>query len=260
MTRDEFAERMRRGGMSDDAIARELESFEENKAKLREHQAKFATPVPREWTAAELAECDTSTLKRQRETSASTGELLSDCEVAFFLAQTDTSVAIIEMQAQDKALLTEQLEFLEAIDSAINRVQADKVVDQDEFAFMCSVAPQWIEQVRGFDRYIASLGRSDLQGLEVDVIRKDRIVSEIYDACVQNGLLSAGLAGQPTTIPLNSSPASSKPDASVLNDPSSTEEEIFKEVQKDPCFRGRVPSATGSGWTYLWDIECQMNN
>ena len=43
------------------------------------------TPLQKEWTTAELVECDTTTLKRQLETSKSTEKLLSDCEVALFL-------------------------------------------------------------------------------------------------------------------------------------------------------------------------------
>lgn len=251
MTEEELAERLREEGLSEEAIARELANFEENKADIREHQAKFATPVPREWTAAELAECDTSTLKRQMEASESAGELLSDCEVALFQVQMETVATIDEMPAQGRAGLTEQTKLLELIDQAFDTIIADKVIDREELALTCSVVPQWVDQVQGAGRYIASLGRSDLKGLEVDLIRSERILSEFYDACVQSGLLSA----DPTTPS-----ASSTPDTSVLEDPLATEDEIFREFQKDPCFRGRVPSFSGQGWTYLWDTECQMRN
>lgn len=165
MTEEEFAERLRDGGLSEEEVARELAQFEGNKAEFRGHQAKFATPVPREWTAVELAECDTSTLKRQVETSESTGELLSDCEVAFSLAQLETSVAIIEMPAQGRAAPEEHMEILVAIDQAVEKTQTDNVIDLDEYMSMCSVVPQWTEQVQGVSRYLASLGSSDLPGV-----------------------------------------------------------------------------------------------
>ena len=210
-----------------------------------------AAPVTREWTATELAECDTSTLKKQVEASESTEELLSDCEVAWFLAQMDTTATVSEMPAQDRSLFTEQTEILESISQAIDKVYADKVIDRDEFVLMCSVAPQWIDHIQGVRHYIESMGRSGLKGLEIDVIRNDRVVSKIYDACIQGDLLLAD-----PTIPSDSS----TPDASVPEDPSATEDELFRELQKDPCFRGRVPSVFGQGWTYLWDTECQMSN
>ena len=202
MTQEQFSERLGEEGFSEEAIGRALADFEGNKAKFVEHRSKFPTPVPREWTAAELADCDTSTLKRQlattlnrqEATSESTEELLSDCEVGFSIAQLETLGTIDGMPDRARSVLDEQMELVESIGQGFIRILADNVIDRDELIFMCSVVPQWIEQLEGVDRYIESLGRSDLQGLEIDVIKTQKLVSETYGACVQDGLLSEDLS------------------------------------------------------------------
>ena len=198
MTEAEYEDRLRAAGISEEGIERSLANFESDKATLVAHQSQFATPVPREWTAEELVECDISTLRRQMEDSKqhqgqslaeaaerSKGrEKLSDCEVALFSAQLASIAAEEKMDDVEWSVLQEHKVNLEHVTAMTQRYLADGVITPSEGSLACNVVDQQLTQMSEALSYLRSIeNRAEWLGLEVDFLRAQRMLVQVAKAC-----------------------------------------------------------------------------
>ena len=83
-------------------------------------------------------------------------------------------------------------ENLDAFDQAISRIQEDRVVDATEASHICSVAPQWTEQMEAALKYIRDYRQHDpdlvtktpsLHKLESDGTAKADFVADLIANC-----------------------------------------------------------------------------
>ena len=249
-------------GLSEERIAEALKTFPQEQATAIAWQSRFATPVPREWTVEELAACDA----RERDDS----DLMQDCEVALFLAQIDGG----ELLRQDERLRW-HLESLSAIDDVIDRSQEDRVISMDEGAFICSVLPQWENQVEAASDYVEALERNDTVAAEVDILRMHWFLDALREPCnsgAQQLSMPLQAAARPLTRTAEPTPTQTPSRASA---PTGTpipigaevlpvvigqtwDEAQTEELKRDPCV---VSVSTDSrGWTsVIWNTDCQLN-
>ena len=107
-----------------------------------------------------------------------------------------------DLSDQRWATLSKHVENLSAIDQVMAKLNEDRVVDLNESVFICTVLPQWTEQVGEAGRYITSLSRSDLQALEVEVALKENLTAELHDSCADTAQMhSTPTVATPTGIP-----------------------------------------------------------
>ena len=121
-----------------------------------------APTATREWTVAELVECDPIP-----------GDLMSDCEVALTLAHLRTIVALEEDEVL-AAQLEPHLANLEAFQASMDEMMADRVIDLEESRDYCYKLPQWRVQLAEAGEALQGRG---LTGLEVDVVRATRLLA-----------------------------------------------------------------------------------
>ena len=131
-----------------------------------------ATPEPKEWTVEELADCDTSALKRQSDSGTNpTGAKSSACEIALVSAQLKTLTAMREeLQPSESARMMMHFENTSAMFNYLEQLSGDRVLDKREIESFCYVLPQQETQLQEATDYIYSLGVRDLQCIELDVL------------------------------------------------------------------------------------------
>ena len=143
------------------------------------------TPTPsRVWTAQELVDCDTTTLRRQLDDRARPGELLSGCEVALFNAQLRFGVLISEesnLSRAERAELLEHVANLEEIQQELDDMGSPR--QYSDVLISCRLLPNWTETVQGAVDYIAANPREELLGWEVEVLRYQRFIKETTAIC-----------------------------------------------------------------------------
>ena len=171
MTAAEFEAYLRQEmGLSDEQIAEHMKTFPQEQATAIAWQSRFATPVPREWTVEDLADCDPK--------DRNDPDLMSDCEVALSLAQLD-SMALYEADAEFRRYV----DGLGSIDSAINGLMDDRALTSDEGAYLCEVNEQWEQVVKDAADYVGHLERDDTVGIEVEILRTRRFLAGIEESC-----------------------------------------------------------------------------
>ena len=124
----------------------------------------------RDWSIAELADC--------------TGHLEATvCEAVLMYRQLETIQAIRELPPDDRVKIDSITINLGKIDQAGERFVADGTVDAVEEDVLCTLVPQWLAQIQDAEKFIGSLGRSDLQGLEIDIYRRETLARGMSDIC-----------------------------------------------------------------------------
>ena len=171
MTEEEFEAFLRQEfGLSDQQVEERMATFHQDKATAVARQDRLATPVPRDWTAEELLACDPKDRKYP--------DLMSDCEVALYLAQIAGS-SLYESDSE----LRKHAASLSTIDSVIDGLMEDLALTPDEGAYLCEVREQWEGVVRDAAVYVASLASSDTLGFEVEILRVRMFLDEAAVAC-----------------------------------------------------------------------------
>ena len=182
LSETEFETQLREAGFSEDVIANLLATFEEEQAKDRRFLASLTpTPTPRTWTAQELLNCDKTTLNRQLDGRALPGELLSECELAFYAAQLHlAAIAEDELTPSDHARLLEHLanlaEIHQEVASHLEPTYANVV-------YSCSLLPKWLSWIQAAEVHFESLGRTDLLAYEVEVLSNQVFINGIEETC-----------------------------------------------------------------------------
>ncbi len=83
-------------------------------------------------------------------------------------------------------------ENLDAFDRAVSKIQEDRVVDATEASYICTVAPQWAEQMQAAQAYIQDYRQHDpelvtktpsLHRLEGDASAKSEFVADLIANC-----------------------------------------------------------------------------
>ena len=124
----------------------------------------------RDWSIAELADC--------------TGHVEATvCEAVLMDRQLETTRAIRELPPDDRVKIDSITINLEKIDQAGERFVADGTVDAVEEDDLCTLVPQWLAQIQNAKQFIGSLGRSDLQGLEIDIYLGETLARGLSDIC-----------------------------------------------------------------------------
>ena len=146
------------------------------------------TPTPsRVWTASELMDCDTTTLRRQLDDRARPGELLSDCETALYIAQLQFGLltsAESDLSRAERAELLEHVANVEELQREVGNMKPPQ--GRAELLIACGRGPDWAEAVQGAVDYIAANPRAELLGWEVEVLRYQRFVNETTAICARS--------------------------------------------------------------------------
>ena len=185
LTKLEFEQWLRsRDNLEDEIIERELRAFESNKATFTAQLAR-PTATPRVWTAAELVECDTTTLALGSQST----ELLSECELAVLkadfevLSHLEGEGDLTDAEMHQLKLLQQTLEIVK---KGIAEVYADQMLTSAEVAYLCELMPQQAARLRQAKQDARSL---QLLGLEVQVLRAEKVLTAEAQVCREAGLI-----------------------------------------------------------------------
>ena len=142
-----------------------------------------------DWTLEEMADC-TGTNEKLRP-DAPTPEhvdiLYESCKAAVALKQIETSIAIRESLSSSKRReILAHVDNIGKIDDRVEELIADGVLDRQEADWICSVLPQWIDQVNQADEFIDSLSRADLAGIQIDVLRLRNFTDGAQHSCTED--------------------------------------------------------------------------
>ena len=202
-------------------------------------------PQDKVWTTQELVDCNTTTLNEQL-SSNDRNSLLSECEVAYYLAELALIAELDERPRNGDFMIRVHVDNVDAIGDSIREISEDRVFDKSEVEFICFALPQWQAHIKNATDYIATDSNPQrLQALEVSMVKISEPITAAEKLCVIT----------PTPISIKPTKAKEKPNIT----PGMTDDEIYKELRKAPCFLGRVKTISGS-WAYQWDTECQMND
>ena len=169
--------------------------------------------------------------------------------------------AVAEKIGNDRLLerrrqIADHQRAVDAYWSRMVEIIADDEFDFEEMKEVCAMAPQWIAQLTAARDFVAGFREEYPQVSESDMVL-DRLGLE-----AEKGLTAALAmeeAGEESCRLLLLLP-STRPTPAPAESSGGAEEEAYRQALADPCFRGRVPSRTGTGWTYLWDTECQLHS
>ena len=235
MTSEELASWARKEGFDDEVVGRIVEDFEAKRGELKEWRDQFATPEPHDWTIEELADC-----------VPTPGSKMSDCELEVFSAMSEAAGTVYgRLLREERTIILGHMEYIEAFNDRHAMITEDKVITRDEWERLCFVLPQQVQQAQEAQDYIDSLGRDDLRGLEIDILRQMQLMDSTEETCVQAGLLPAGSVSRISTPEPVKHPELNQ---EILR--TGTEEEILAEHNKHPCFLGK------GQWGYIWDTDC----
>ena len=173
LTEERYAEILRADGCSETRVA-------ELVAELGGHQAAFQAWFDEQatgdayWdslTVADLANC----------TEAARPTI---CEARLMGLYAETSITMRERLAVPEQLALERhLKQVRKIDEVVEVQGGDFELTPNEVLFTCTLLPAWVEDVWAAQEYLASLGRGDLMGLEVELRQKQMYVTGMQEVC-----------------------------------------------------------------------------
>ena len=130
------------------------------------------------YTAQELLDCDLTTLNRQMDGSAYSGEQLSDCEIAYSIA---TASTLGLLTSSEDATLLKHAANLEEMSVEINRL--GPITNAVELRVLCNTVPAWSESVQDASEYYESLDELDLLGWRVSILNAQRYLTGMLETC-----------------------------------------------------------------------------
>ena len=177
LTEQEYAEILRDDGCSEGRVAEMLSRFAEDQAALRAWHDEQATQDVY-WDSlmlADLVDC-----------SAAVNPTVCDAKLKFHYVEASITMRE-ELTVSEELALERHLARVREIDEVVEVQGGDFELTTAEILFTCSLAPEWVAVVRAAQEYLASLGRSDLMGLEVELYHKQVYVERMQEVCAESG-------------------------------------------------------------------------
>lgn len=188
LSKAEYEEWLRYNGASDQGVQDSLADYEDERATAVAVVATIdAKPTPRplsNWTAEELADCDTRTLQRQMRDEASPNEALTECEKAYLIAGFSAAILRSEESPLPSAEQRDLAHHAANLEETKEEILQARPTSTILLRVFCNELPRWAHDVREAHEYLQDLKvrqasilqEEPLLLIEVEALRLSRLI------------------------------------------------------------------------------------